>query len=240
MQKHPRPQSVRPNRDKRLEWQREYDKNHKKEHAERSKKWAQENPDKTKEKQHRYNERHREERNLKARLKREQNLEHKNRQLEKCRQYYQTHKREAVARCAKRRAAQLQRTPKWANLKDIECFYRDCPSGFHVDHIMPLNGKEVSGLHVIGNLQYLTAEENQRKYNKIIKGEVMNKSIMDETDKEVANKLLGCLYEELELKISKIDNLNVLSELRMLYFQASKDDFRKLVEKRITGLGGTY
>lgn len=57
-------------------------------------------------------------------------------------------------------------TPKWANLNIIRKFYLECPKGFHVDHIIPLNGKEVSGLHVISNLQYLPAIENLRKSNK--------------------------------------------------------------------------
>ena len=67
---------------------------------------------------------------------------------------------------AKRRAAELKRTPKWADLKAIKEIYRNCPKGYHVDHIIPLRGKKVSGLHVPENLQYLTKEENLKKYNK--------------------------------------------------------------------------
>ncbi|MGH7975018.1 MAG: hypothetical protein ACREBR_05805 [bacterium] len=45
-------------------------------------------------------------------------------------------------------------------------FYGDCLIGYEVDHIIPLCGKLVSGLHVIGNLQYLTELENNKKNNK--------------------------------------------------------------------------
>lgn len=65
-----------------------------------------------------------------------------------------------------RRSDKLKRTPKWTNLKDIEIFYANCPKGYHVDHIIPLKGKDVSGLHVLENLQYLPAIDNIKKGNK--------------------------------------------------------------------------
>lgn len=58
-------------------------------------------------------------------------------------------------------------TPRWADLNAIREFYYNCPEGYHVDHIIPLNGKNVSGLHCRENLQYLPAIENLRKSNKI-------------------------------------------------------------------------
>ena len=61
-----------------------------------------------------------------------------------------------------------QRVPKWVETKEIREFYRNCPKGYHVDHIIPLRGRLVSGLHVLENLQYLTAEENMRKGNRFI------------------------------------------------------------------------
>lgn len=70
------------------------------------------------------------------------------------------------AKFAKYRAAKLKRTPKWADLGAIQQFYKNCPEGHHVDHIIPLQGKLVSGLHVLENLQYLPAAENCGKCNK--------------------------------------------------------------------------
>jgi len=64
-----------------------------------------------------------------------------------------------------RQAKKRQRTVGWGQ-KGISDFYANCPQGMVVDHIVPLNGKDVSGLHVLNNLQYLTAEENQNKSNK--------------------------------------------------------------------------
>jgi len=68
---------------------------------------------------------------------------------------------------AAHRAAKKQRTPSWADMEAIKAFYSKCPDGYHVDHIIPLNGKTVCGLHVLNNLQYLPASENQRKFNRL-------------------------------------------------------------------------
>lgn len=59
-------------------------------------------------------------------------------------------------------------TPKWAKKQLIRKFYLECPDGYHVDHIVPLNGKVVSGLHILANLRYLPALENMRKGNKLL------------------------------------------------------------------------
>jgi hypothetical protein len=68
-----------------------------------------------------------------------------------------------------RRARKLQRTPSWSETADIREYYSDCPGGYHVDHVIPLAGKTVCGLHVLANLQYLTALDNLRKSNKFLK-----------------------------------------------------------------------
>lgn len=61
-----------------------------------------------------------------------------------------------------------EQCPKWADKAKIREIYFNCPKGHHVDHILPLKGKNVCGFHVENNLQYLTASENCKKHNKFI------------------------------------------------------------------------
>ena len=63
------------------------------------------------------------------------------------------------------RTRKSQQLPKWADLEKIKNFYLNCPKGYHVDHIVPLKGKKVSGLHIETNLQYLLARDNLVKRN---------------------------------------------------------------------------
>lgn len=80
--------------------------------------------------------------------------------------WHNKNKDKGIISSANYRASKIQRTPKWANLQKIKDFYLNCPKNYHVDHVIPLQGKNISGLHVIENLQYLTAEENYKKGNK--------------------------------------------------------------------------
>ena len=77
---------------------------------------------------------------------------------------------------AKRRASQIQRMPKW--LTDFEKLRIECryavasmltkygSQAWHVDHVIPLQGKLVSGLHVPENLRIVPAVVNLSKGNK--------------------------------------------------------------------------
>jgi hypothetical protein len=70
-----------------------------------------------------------------------------------------------AARQAEYKSSKIQRTVGWTETDKIKLFYSKCPKGYHVDHIIPLNGELVSGLHVLSNLQYLPAKENCSKSN---------------------------------------------------------------------------
>jgi len=67
---------------------------------------------------------------------------------------------------AKRRAIENSAIPSWADIEKIKQVYLDCPEGYHVDHIVPLRGKYICGLHIETNLQYLTIAENLSKGNR--------------------------------------------------------------------------
>jgi len=85
--------------------------------------------------------------------------------------HYKNNKEYYLKRNSTQRKRFVERTPKWVTSKELQAiqeFYNNCPKGYHVDHIIPLNGKNVSGLHVLSNLRYLTAEENRSKSNKYI------------------------------------------------------------------------
>jgi len=83
-----------------------------------------------------------------------------------------------LADTVKRRSQKMQRTPAWLTKDDfwmIEQAYelavlRTRLFGFawHVDHVIPLQGKLVSGLHVPNNLQVIPWRDNVSKANKYL------------------------------------------------------------------------
>jgi hypothetical protein len=81
------------------------------------------------------------------------------------------HKKRAYR--AKRRANILRATPPWANAEAIKRIYKEADflcnaTGikYEVDHIIPLQGKNVCGLHVASNLQVIKMVENRSKATK--------------------------------------------------------------------------
>jgi hypothetical protein len=88
-------------------------------------------------------------------------------------EHYLKNKTRYVAARARRRAAQANATPKWLTAIDkakIQEMYdvsvaRETQIGVkhHVDHMIPIMGKKVCGMHVPWNLQVITATENLSK-----------------------------------------------------------------------------
>jgi hypothetical protein len=80
-----------------------------------------------------------------------------------------------TADTAKYRADKDKRTPNWLSefdLLHIKCLYqvaamrtRESGEPWHVDHVIPLRGKIVSGLHTPANMRVIRGEENEKKNN---------------------------------------------------------------------------
>ena len=97
-------------------------------------------------------------------------------------EYRKNNKPLLSSKSAKRRAYKLQATPKWLTEVDFERManaYKLATiqtkltgSQWHVDHIYPLQGKEVCGLHVPNNLRAIPWLENVKKGNKLIEESV--------------------------------------------------------------------
>lgn len=80
----------------------------------------------------------------------------------------------SAASTARYRAAKRKQTPVWASEKVILSIYRAAARltkqtgvQYEVDHIEPIQGRFVSGLHVECNLRVITSTENKIKGNRV-------------------------------------------------------------------------
>lgn len=111
--------------------------------------WTKENQNSVILSRKKYREKNRAEINQKARIKKKNNKGLVN--------YYTN---------LRRKRTKLQ-TPKWVDKKKLKEIYINCPEGYDVDHIIPINNKNICGLHIPYNLQYLPRKINQQKSNKL-------------------------------------------------------------------------
>lgn len=92
--------------------------------------------------------------------------------------YQQLNRAKVNARNSKRKAQKLKATPNWLTKEELiemlelyeiaQAFKLYTGQEYHVDHIVPLQGENVCGLHVPWNLQVLEASENLKKSNKLL------------------------------------------------------------------------
>lgn len=78
-----------------------------------------------------------------------------------------------AARSSKNRAKKANRTVEWAcpelmkrNYEYAKLMAEITGEPWHVDHMVPMQGKNVSGLHVHNNLQVIRGSENMAKGNR--------------------------------------------------------------------------
>ena len=135
----------------------------------KAKRWRENNPEKHKTVWTAYRERNKEVMRQRCADWRKNNLEYAN---ECSSRWAKENPEKAAANAAKRRAQVFSATPAWADKEAIKIEYalaKWCSSvmgeKYHVDHIIPLKGKNVCGLHVHQNLQVIPASVNQSKRN---------------------------------------------------------------------------
>ncbi len=128
--------------------------------------WDKRNPQALKAKKARYKKRHPE-------ASKEYYIKNKEKIDSKYRQWVLNNPDKKAAQWARYNASKLQAMPKWLNdnqhAEILECYSLAkelqwlSEDPLEVDHIIPLQGRDVSGLHVPWNLQYLTRSENRKK-----------------------------------------------------------------------------
>ena len=158
---------------KRAEYNKAYAQKNREATNKRNREWKKANPEKVKAMNKRYAKKHPEVLRAKTQRWIKANPERAAELSRKCRL---KHKARVLATKAKYRAAKRNKTPIWVDKEHLWlikqayelAILRTKQFGFmwHVDHIIPLHGKNVSGLHAIENLQVIPAAQNLLKNNK--------------------------------------------------------------------------
>ena len=152
-------------------YQKDYAQRNREKAYQKVKEWREANPEKKLEQDRRYAKKHPDLLIAKTQRWRANNPE---KAVESSKKTRKKHAARVLANKAKYRAVKLRATPIWLNKGhwfEIGCVYvyRDALKrvgfNYHVDHIVPLQGKHVSGLHVPENLQVIPATQNRLKNN---------------------------------------------------------------------------
>jgi len=149
--------------------QRKYLENNSEKAKENRKTWTENNRDKIREQNRLNSLKNRKQINLRRKTRRKTDPIYR----DKCNQWSKDNLDKRAFSGAKRRAAKINATPNWLSKEDwitIKRFYKvsafltdKTGIKYVVDHIHPLQGKDICGLHVPWNLQILTDAENTAK-----------------------------------------------------------------------------
>ena len=160
-------------KNKQKEYAYKYWRENKEKESARIKKWKLENKEEYSKRQKEYRIKNAEKINEQ---KREYYLRTKEYKAEYVKKYAKSNPHMINKVSAKRRASKLNRTPKWLTKDDLWIINEIYDLAvkrtkilgvkWHVDHIIPLQGKLVSGLHVPSNMQVILGSENHAKNNK--------------------------------------------------------------------------
>ena len=161
------------NRDKYLARQNKYNAENRDEKAVYDKKYREENFDKYSARVKKYYE---DNRAKYLARQNKYNAENRDEIAARKKKYREDYPEKKAAADAKRRAAQLERIPSWSDksdLKAIRKIYARCKrinklTGIphEVDHVIPMQGENISGLHHSTNLAIIPAALNRSKKNK--------------------------------------------------------------------------
>jgi hypothetical protein len=162
------------NKDKLFEYQRTYRDQNKDKVLEYERNYREINKDRISERSKKYYEENKEAIALRAKNYYKANPDKVSARYKK---HYVDNKLAYAVKCNKRRAMKKNAVPAWLTEEDhqeIKDFYEIAKmfkiytgQTYHVDHIVPLQGKTVCGLHVPWNLQVISATENLSKSNKL-------------------------------------------------------------------------
>ena len=161
------------NREKVLESRKKYRQENKEKFSEYIKKYLQEKKEKVLESRKKYRQENKEKFSEYMKKYREEN---KGKISARKKKYRQENKEKVLFFTRKRQSQKLKRIPIWLLNEDfwlIEEVYKlrkirseATKTEWHVDHIIPLQGKNVSGLHCPDNLQLIPRVYNLSKFNK--------------------------------------------------------------------------
>lgn len=150
-------------REELLDYQKEYANLHKEKISLRTKKYQKKHKEEIKVKKHKYYLENKIELDTKNR---QWAIDNSERKKEADTQWRKDHPNRVKENNLRGKIKRKSRIVKFGQ-RGIKTFYRKKNSGMEIDHIIPLQGELVSGLHVRWNLQYLTPKENSKKSNKI-------------------------------------------------------------------------